>query len=598
MSENNELQEVWETALKVIERNTHYSSTTMNLWFNDLKLVMVTDSTVVLVARSNFKRDIVRGDRHRKEIEAAMEELLGYPVSADVRSDEEQKNVVKELTRRENTALPEESPSENDFSGDPSPEKTVTETKEPVGSSDLNPLPEKKRQKHASSPSCDSENDAIPFWILDAEKAAARRKQSQTSKDDRLPPPSDPAVSESSVSEPSAPSSDFVHTAAGVPKELRKKEKEEPAPSDPSSPSGGIDDSSLFSTVGESKIVNYADVYRRGKIEYTFDTFVVGSTNRFAHSACYAAATDPGGNCNPLFLYGPSGLGKTHLLYAITDWIQKNTPEKKVTYVRGEDFTNQLIDAISKNITPEFRERYRKVDVLLIDDIQFIAGKVSTQEEFFHTFNELYESNKQIVMASDRPARDMDTLEERLKTRFESALNADIQPPDMELRIAILQAKASAIGIKIPPDVMGYLAENLRSNVRQLEGAVRKIAAKSFLSGTPITVDLAIRCISDMMTGSEPVSVMVDKIITLVTERYHVSPEDLKSKKRSADIMTPRNLAIYLIRTMTDMSLPAIGKVFQRDHSTILNSLEAVDSKRKSNPSYEAELKELIHLLS
>jgi len=511
MSENKELQEIWEAALKIIERNTNYTDTTMNLWFRDLKLVMVTDSAIVLIAKSNFKRDIVRGDRHRTEIEQAMEELLGYPVSVDVRSDEEQKHVLESLPDEGKT-------SDVVYSTSPKPKKTA-------GGGEI------KIPDHGTG---------FGYGGAFGEKTAENQ---------------------------------------------------------PSIPQNNGEDRLYFSEVGDSRIINYADVYKMNRFEYTFDTFVVGGSNQFAYSACIAAAANPGGSYNPLLLYGPSGLGKTHLLYAVIDKIQKNFPDKKVVYVKGEEFTNQLIDSISRGLTAQFRERYRKADVLLIDDIQFIAGKVSTQEEFFHTFNELYENNKQIIMTSDRPPRDMKTLEERLRTRFESSLNVDIQPPDMELRMAILKSKSTAIGLEMPPEVMGYIAENLRANVRQLEGAVKKIAAKSFLSGANLSVDLAIRCISDMITGAEPVSVMIEKILNLVTAKYGVSIEELKSKRRSSNLTAPRHIAIYLIRTMTDMSLPAIGKIFQRDHSTIINSLETVENKIKTNPAYETEIKELINEL-
>ena len=509
MSENKELQEIWDAALKIIERNTNYTDTTMNLWFRDLKLAMVTDSAIVLIAKSNFKRDIVRGDRHRTEIEQAMEELLGYPVSVDVRSDEEQKHVIE--------SLPDDGKSEVVYSSSPKPDDNVV-------SGEIK-IPDR--------------GNGFAGGFTDTVIDRQPPVQNQTIGEDRL----------------------------------------------------------YFSEVGDSRIINYADVYKMNRFEYTFDTFVVGSSNRFAYSTCIAAASNPGGSYNPLLLYGPSGLGKTHLLYAVIDKIQKTFPDKKVVYVKGEEFTNQLIDSISRNLTSQFRERYRRADVLLIDDIQFIAGKVSTQEEFFHTFNELYENNKQIIMTSDRPPRDMKTLEERLRTRFESSLNVDIQPPDMELRMAILKSKSTAIGLEMPPEVMGYIAENLRSNVRQLEGAVKKIAAKSFLSGANLSVDLAIRCISDMITGAEPVSVMIEKILNLVTGRYGVTVEELKSKRRSTNLTAPRHIAIYLIRTMTDMSLPAIGKVFQRDHSTIINSLETVENKIKTNAAYETEIKDLINEL-
>ena len=297
---------------------------------------------------------------------------------------------------------------------------------------------------------------------------------------------------------------------------------------------------------------------------------------------------------NPLFIYGPSGVGKTHLLYAITNRITKNYPDYRVIYVSGEEFTNQLIDAIHRNITPEFREKYRKADVLLIDDIHFIAGKDSTQEEFFHTFNELYKNNKQIILTSDRPPKDIKTLENRLRTRFDSGLTADIQLPDLELRAAIIKMKAEAVGVDIPDDVVNYIAENINDSVRNLEGAVNKIGALNKLSGQNISLDLAVRCISDKMVGSEPVNVTIDKILHTVSSHYNITVEDMKSRKRISSIASARHVAVYIIKKMTDRSLPAIGREFNRDHTTIINSIDTVEKRLASDPAFDAELKELM----
>ncbi len=327
--------------------------------------------------------------------------------------------------------------------------------------------------------------------------------------------------------------------------------------------------------------------------QYTFDNFIVGSSNKFAHAACLAVARDSATNYNPLFIYGASGLGKTHLLYAITNEITKNNPQAKIIYVKGEDFTNQMIESISRNCADQFRDKYRRADVLLIDDIQFIAGKDATQEEFFHTFNALYEDHKQIIMTSDRPPREIRLLEDRLRTRFEWGLIADVQSPDFELRIAIMKSKAQALHIELPNDVLQFLAENLRNNVRQLEGAVKKLGAQSFLTGVPITVDLAITCVADMLTGSEPVSVTVDRIFDKVSKKYGIAPEVIKGRKRTKEIALARHVSIYLMRKLTDMSLPAIGRVMGRDHSTILSSLDAIENEIKNNSLFDIELNEL-----
>ena len=327
--------------------------------------------------------------------------------------------------------------------------------------------------------------------------------------------------------------------------------------------------------------------------EYTFDNFIVGSSNKFAHAACTAVAANPAMNYNPLFIYGPSGLGKTHLLYAITNEIKKKKPAAKIIYIKGEDFTTQFIEALASQMTNEFRNKYRSCDVLLIDDIQFIAGKTSTQEEFFHTFNALYEEHKQIILTSDRPPRDMKTLEDRLKTRFEWGLLADIQPPDLELRVAIIKKKAEQVGIIIPEEVLTYLAENLRSNIRQIEGAMKKLGALAFLSGQKITMEVARGCIADLLGGEEPVSVTVDKIFATVYKKYGISKEDLIGKSRSREIAQARHVTIYLIRKITEMSLPNIGKIFNRDHTTALASWETIEKKLKTDAMLTLDVNEM-----
>lgn len=332
--------------------------------------------------------------------------------------------------------------------------------------------------------------------------------------------------------------------------------------------------------------------------EYTFDNFIVGSSNKFAHAACVAVANHPAKNYNPLFIYGPSGIGKTHLLYAITNFLREKNPNVKVIYIKGEDFTNQMIDCLSRQAMPEFREKYRDCDVLLIDDIQFIGGKVSTQEEFFHTFNALYEGRKQIILTSDRQPREIKTLEDRLKTRFEWGLIADIQPPDLELRIAIIKKKAEQVGVDLPEDVLTFLAENLRSNIRQIEGAIKKLGARVFLSGEKIDMDLARGCISELLGGAEPTSVTVEKIFSSVYQKYGIKKEDLVSTKRNKEIAYARHITVFIIREVTEMSLPNIAKIFNRDHSTIISSIETIERKLITDAMLDFEIKEIIKEVS
>ena len=328
--------------------------------------------------------------------------------------------------------------------------------------------------------------------------------------------------------------------------------------------------------------------------QYTFDNFIVGASNKFAHAACIAVADRPAQAYNPLFIYGPSGLGKTHLLYAITNELKKKIANVRVIYIKGEDFTNQMIDSMSRQAMTEFRDKYRSCDVLLIDDIHFIAGKTSTQEEFFNTFNALHEAGKQIIMTSDRPPREIKTLEDRLKTRFEWGLIADIQPPDLELRTAIIKKKAEVFNVSIPEDVLTFLAENLRSNIRQIEGAIKKLGAKSFLTGRHVTMELARSCISELLGGAEPVTVTVDKIFAAVYKKYNIKREEIVSSKRTKEIANARHITVYVIRQITDMSLPNIGKIIERDHSTVISSLDTIEKRMAQNPVFRTEMEEMV----
>ncbi len=344
----------------------------------------------------------------------------------------------------------------------------------------------------------------------------------------------------------------------------------------------------------QEKELNLGSTMPTVNFEYTFDNFIVGSSNKFAHAACVAVADRPAKDYNPLFIHGPSGLGKTHLLYAITNEIKKKNPYANIIYIKGEDFTNQMIESLAKKSMAKFRDKYRTCDVLLVDDIQFIAGKTSTQEEFFHTFNALYEDGKQIILVSDRPPRDIETLEDRIKTRFEWGLIADIQPPDLELRIAIFKNKISQAGITVSDEIITYLAENLRQHIRQIEGAVKKLVALKYLSGNEITMDVVKSCMGELLGGAEPIGVTVDKVFVAVEKKYGVSKAELISKSRVKDVAQARHITIHLIRTLTEMSLPAIGKLFNRDHTTVISSLDAVDKKMASSSAFEAEINNLI----
>ena len=317
--------------------------------------------------------------------------------------------------------------------------------------------------------------------------------------------------------------------------------------------------------------------------QFSFDNFVVGPSNRFAHGAAIAVSNNPGQVYNPLFIYGPAGVGKTHLLYAIANGIRKQNHNANIVYIKGDQFTNELIDAIKNGKNVEFRSKYREADLFLIDDIQFIAGKESTQEEFFHTFNKLYEEHKQIVMTSDRKPSDMLTLEDRLKTRFEWGLLADIQPPDYETRMAIIKKKASSLGLELPDDVCNYIAVNVTSNVRQIEGTVKKILAYRDLNGMELTLDNVTRVINDMFKSEGNALPTPGLIISQVCKFYSIDESVLRGTLKNKGTTEARQIAIYLIRKLTNLSLPDIGKEFGRDHSTILYGIRKVEVALKGN---------------
>lgn len=522
-----ELDDIWELVLEELRKD--FSNTSMSIWFNDLKLASLTESSAILLTDAGFKKGILE-NRYRTKIEKNMEAVIGYPVKisfelntgADFPSSSKKNDHDTSASQQESIEIIEKATENNGSDENERINKNITMIS--TGS-------DKKNSQKISSPK-NSQNDVDP---------------------DR--------------------------TAEN---EIRIGEHDGDIP--------------YYATGGEmvSKVINQVGKY---KTEYTFENFIVGTSNTFAHAACTAVAQNPATAYNPLFIYGPSGLGKTHLLYAITNKVTQCYPNYNILYVKGEEFTNQMIESIGKNLNQQFRERYRKADMLLIDDIQFIAGREATQEEFFHTFNALYEDHKQIIMTSDRPPKDIKTLEDRLRTRFEWGLTVDVQPPDYELRIAIMKKKAEGLGMDFPNDVLAFLAENLTNNVRQIEGAIKKISAFSYMSGMPINVQMANNCVSDMISSSGPVKVTSDRIIAKVSQKYCVSKEDIYSKKRASNITNARHICVYLMRKLSEMSYKQIGRVLSKDHTTIIHSYETIETEIQHNTQLEIEINELINEL-
>ena len=327
--------------------------------------------------------------------------------------------------------------------------------------------------------------------------------------------------------------------------------------------------------------------------EYTFDNFVVGSSNNHAYHMAKSVAANPAKIANPLFIHGSPGLGKTHLLYAITREISDLYPDFKIIYTKGEDFTNELIGSLASKTPILFREKYRNADVLLMDDIQFIAGKESIQEEFFHTYEALFEAGKQIIVTSDRLPKDIKTLAERLRSRFEHGIIIDVQPPDLELRVAIFKKKSQALGMNVPNDVLMYLGENVKDNIRQIEGALKKMRAMAFIEGCDVCMEHAKVAVNDILTA-KAAAITPEKVITYVSQKTNIPFEDIVGKKRTDSIANARQIAVFLLRELTDMSHANVGKVFNRDHATVVASVNKIKERIKQDPVFEAQIDDMM----
>ena len=328
---------------------------------------------------------------------------------------------------------------------------------------------------------------------------------------------------------------------------------------------------------------------------FTFETYVVGPNNKLAYAAAHAVSERPGANYNPLFIYGDSGLGKTHLLYAIAHGLKQNHPEAKVVYIKGDDFTNELVASIQEGKNAEFREKYRQATLLLVDDVQFIAGKKQTQEEFFHTFNNLYESGRQIVLTSDRPPSEMTQLEDRLRTRFEWGLLVDVAPPDFETRVAIIRRKADLLGLEMPDEVAEYIANRLKNNIRQLEGAVKKLNAYRKLEGIQPVIGAAQNAIKDILNETQPVPITVEKILSEVARTYNTTADMLRGPSRRSNVSSARKVSMYVVREITGMSMEDIGSEFGgRDHSTVVYSINDMQKKLETDTRLRETVEDII----
>ncbi len=345
------------------------------------------------------------------------------------------------------------------------------------------------------------------------------------------------------------------------------------------------------------KILSEDSVESHSKLDdYTFENFIEGASNKFAKKACEAVAdTFPAEDYNPLYIYGNSGLGKTHLLCAIINHMKEKFPSLNIVYKTCEEFLNEMVSDLSTNTMDSFKERYRSADVLLIDDIQFLAGKVQTQEEFFHTFNYLYESNKHIILSSDRPPHEIRPLEDRIRSRFEGGLLADIQPPSSELRIAIIKKKSEMLGFTIPNDYIEYISDRLHENIRQIEGVVKKMHMFITLHKLPMSKELVDRCITAVDPGNIPVDILISRIIKEVSEHYNVPVDSLKSKKKTAAVAHARHIAVYIIKKLTEKSYQDIGDIFNRDHSTIMSSYAKIETDIRTKKNIDKDIKTIIN---
>lgn len=546
-----ELEEVRQALDEVMRARYEGTDQSYKLWFEHLRLTSLQSDRAVFACESKLKAGII-SDRFRDLISESLEEVLGY-------------RPALELTVDPSSA---QSPQK---SAKPDP----AERQVPLDDTDMT------ENDGSDGPGVPEDNEADDGWFEDGETGRGftfiRDKDGQDGRLDsagRLSwngggsagdrPGYIPGGSRPGMNPPSRP--------ADLP-------PDPPEPDNETAPSG-----SRAEKTGRP-------AFHDG---YTFENFIVGSSNQMAHAAALSVADNVGMSINPLFIWGPSGLGKTHLMYAIANRAVERDPSLRVICVKGEEFMNEMIEAIRKDRNQAFRDKYRKTDMLLIDDIQFIAGKESTQTEFFHTFDALYEDRKQIIITSDRPPKDLTSLENRIRSRFEAGLLVDIQPPDYELRMAILRDKISQSGMEIPQDVLDFLAKNLQENIRQLEGVVKKLSVVHMVSGNPVTMETVLKTVPEYLRSTEPLSETVSRIIKAAADHYGVKVDDVLGKDRKKNIQTARNVSMYLVRTVTGASLPQIAVFFYRDHSTVHSNIAKVEAEIADDAVFEANVDQIL----
>lgn len=579
-----DLLSIWQMLEPIMRQSFTGPEQAYELWFNKMQLAYLDGEQATFVCENEMKRQIIT-QRYASYLGDCLGTLLGYtpkvviecdpslaPVIPDDGSVISPLKIVKE--RRKGRDNSQNTPDAQDKSDNPDkPDQSANPDQS--AKSDSSPADEKPEPVPSAAGQPEQKDEPLFYFDPSAVK----------------PLPEDGSM-------PSLSSLGIIITDAPTPEDIRQESAKkifETIEAGYRAAGRGIDFAESSAMLREEKSDAESSSERRLAYndEYTFENFIVGTSNRFAHAAALNVADNLGMKINPLFIWGPSGLGKTHLMYAIANRALKRDPDMKVIYVKGEEFVNQMVEAIMKNKNREFRKKFRSADMLLIDDVQFIAGKEATQMEFFHTFDALYEDKKQIILTSDRPPRELTSLEERIRSRFEAGLLADIQPPDYELRLAILRGKIRQNQIDVPMEVIDFLAQNLQENIRQLEGVIKKLAMANLLTGDPVDMEMVLKTVPEYLREAEPVSDTVDRIISVVAKHYSVTVDDIMGSSRKKEIKTARNVAMYIVRSVTGISLPQIGAIFKRDHSTVHSNITGVEEELTSDPVLEATITEI-----